>query len=55
MGFSPVIVDSMSLWEFTACLEGWAASRGAEEAAEPPSWEEHLDMVRQVKEMKSSI
>lgn len=51
MGFSPATIDAMSLWEFTACIEGWAASKGAEDEAEPPSWEEHLAMVAAVKEM----
>ncbi|MBB4103013.1 hypothetical protein [Allorhizobium borbori] len=49
MGFAPVIVDAMSLFEFSACQDGWRKANGAEEEAEPPSWEEHLAMVRKVK------
>lgn len=28
MGFSPQQVDGMSLWQFTACLEGFAIRNG---------------------------
>ncbi|GLR55131.1 hypothetical protein KYK30_31765 [Shinella yambaruensis] len=51
MGFQPSIVDQMSLWEFRACQAGWLKANGAEDEAEPPSWEEHLEMVRKVKAM----
>lgn len=30
MGFTPAQVDAMTLWEFTACVEGYAAAHGAE-------------------------
>lgn len=50
MGFAPAVIDAMSLWEFAACQDGWSKANGAEEEAEPPSWEEHLAMVRKVKD-----
>lgn len=28
MGFSPRVVDEMSLWEFNACYDGWKAVNG---------------------------
>ena len=28
MGFSPRVVDTMSLWEFAACYDGWKAVNG---------------------------
>lgn len=51
MGFAPAVVDLMTLWELSACQSGWLMANGAEEEAEPPSWEEHLEMVRKVREM----
>jgi hypothetical protein len=29
MGFAPVAVRAMSLWEFGACLDGWIAANSA--------------------------
>ena len=31
----------MSLWQFTACVDGWSKANGAETPAEPLSDEEH--------------
>lgn len=28
MGFTPQQVDEMTLWQFTACIEGYAAAHG---------------------------
>ena len=28
MGYSPRVVDTMTLWEFTACHDGWKAVNG---------------------------
>lgn len=28
MGFTPQQVDLMSIWQFTACLEGWQRAKG---------------------------
>jgi hypothetical protein len=28
MGFAPRVVDSMSLWEFNACYDGWKTVNG---------------------------
>lgn len=39
MGFPPAAVDGMSLWEFTACIDGWNKSQGAEEKPEAMSGE----------------
>ncbi len=33
MGFSPREVYAMSLWEFTACCDGYAAAHGGGESA----------------------
>lgn len=41
MHFSPAQVDDMSLWQFAACVNGWAKANGAETPAKPPSNEEH--------------
>ncbi|WP_300535993.1 hypothetical protein [uncultured Mameliella sp.] len=34
MGFTPEQVDRMSLWAFSACIEGYAAAHGSEKQAE---------------------
>lgn len=31
MGFSPVEVDRMSLWQFSAALHGWQIANGQKE------------------------
>lgn len=48
MGFTPSQVDDMSLWELSACGEGWQKANGAEAEAEAPSYEEHLEMVKRL-------
>lgn len=35
MGFAPGDVDRMSLWEFLACQDGYAAAHGKREAEAP--------------------
>lgn len=42
----------MSLWELAACVDGWAKANGAEEKAEAPSPEEHLELVQRVRERR---
>jgi hypothetical protein len=34
MGFTPAQVDDMTLWEFSACADGWALSKGAKKSAQ---------------------
>lgn len=48
MGFTPREVDAMSLWEFTAAMDGYARANGAGESAQAPSYEEHLEMVNRL-------
>lgn len=45
MGFDARQVDSMSLWEFTAAVDGYAKANGAEQQTAAPSYDEHLEMV----------
>lgn len=33
MGFAPEVVDRMTLWEFAACFDGWAISKGMKKSA----------------------
>lgn len=33
MGFTPREIDTMTMWEFSACCEGYALSRGAKPKA----------------------
>lgn len=35
----------MSLWEFSAAVDGYAKANGAEQQAEAPSYAEHIEMV----------
>jgi hypothetical protein len=48
MGFAPSEVDSMMLWAFAACADGYARANGAEEVPEAPSFEEHQEMLRRL-------
>jgi len=41
MGFSPDEIGDMSLWQFTATLEGWRVANGASPNIQPPSAEEY--------------
>lgn len=36
----------MTLWEYTACVDGLRRLNGGEDEAEPPSPEDHLKMVQ---------
>jgi len=38
----------MSLWGFTAAVDGYAKANGAEQQAEAPSYAEHLEMVERL-------
>jgi hypothetical protein len=46
MGFTPAQVGEMSLWQFTACWQGWRRANSAEdgEGSGPaaPSPEDHM-------------
>lgn len=33
MGFSPTEIGAMSLWQFTACMDGWNRHHGAKDNA----------------------
>ncbi|MCV9907049.1 hypothetical protein OIV19_05365 [Brucella sp. HL-2] len=46
MGFTPRDVDSLTLWELSVAAKGWSKANGAEEEVVPPSWDEHLAMVK---------
>lgn len=48
MGFTPRDVDAMSLWEFSAALDGYSKANGAEQEAEAPTYDEHLAMVERL-------
>ena len=39
----------MTLWELSACVDGWAKANGAEDKVPPPSAEEHLSMVERIR------
>jgi len=52
MGFSPDQVDSMSLWEYAACVDGHRHFHGAEDEAEPPSYDDHLKMLQRAQAMQ---
>lgn len=43
----------MSLWEINACIDGYAKSQGAEETPDAPTPEEHIDLVRRVRERRT--
>ena len=45
MGFTPAEVGDMSLWQFGAVSDGWRLANGAEEKIQPPTDEEHDEMV----------
>lgn len=45
MGFTPAQVDDMTLWEFSACADGWAISKGAKKAARPLTESEYDALV----------
>jgi hypothetical protein len=46
MGFTPAQVNDMSLWEFTACVDGWNRAHG-DNKPEPPSDEEYDALLAQ--------
>jgi hypothetical protein len=33
MGFAPEVVDRMTMWEFSACADGYAEAHGAKKSA----------------------
>lgn len=37
MGFSPAVIDAMSLWSFFCCVEGYRRAHSTEEPAPTPS------------------
>ena len=42
LGFTPCEVDQMSLWEFEACMAGYAKANGADEKPGAPSDDEFM-------------
>jgi hypothetical protein len=36
----------MTLWEFTACVEGFAKANGAEEKPDFPSIDDHIKLMQ---------
>lgn len=46
MGFTPRQVDEMSLWELTACADGYAKANGASTKAEALGEDEHEELMR---------
>lgn len=48
MGFTPRQVDEMSLWQFSACVDGFNTANGAEATVDAPSPEEFRDMVKRL-------
>jgi hypothetical protein len=42
MGFTPMQVDQMSLWEFTACADGVVQSKGGKRSGRSEMSEERL-------------
>lgn len=48
MGFTPQEVDQMSLWQFSACVDGFNKANGAEEMPEPPTADEYYDMIERL-------
>ena len=45
MGFAPQQVDSMSLYEFTACVSGYAKAHGAKPSAKDMSQSDYDALV----------
>lgn len=46
--YTPQDVDRMTLWELTAAVDGFVASKGGEQEPDAPSYDEHLEMVARV-------
>lgn len=49
MGYSPGQVDGMSLWQFTACSDGYAAVHGPAPVAEPPTDQEFFAWTNEIR------
>lgn len=45
IGFTPAQVDGMSLWEFSACVEGWRRANSTEEEKLPPPTAEEFQQM----------
>ena len=45
MGYTPRQIDEMTIWELSACIDGYKQSNGGEEKNEAPTAEEFYDMV----------
>jgi hypothetical protein len=48
MGFTPNEIDGMSIWEFTAAVDGYSKANGGGQDTDAPSYEEHLEMVKRL-------
>ena len=45
MGFTPQQVGAMTLWQMTACIDGYKRANGGEPEAKPPSADEFFEQV----------
>ncbi len=41
MGFLPKQIDELTLWEFSACVDGWSLSKGLKKPGKPISDKEY--------------
>lgn len=44
LGHGPRVVDTMSFWEFTACMDGWRMVNGVKEQSDPFTSDELRDL-----------
>lgn len=51
MHFTPQQVDAMSLWEFVACVDGYAKANGGAQEATAPTLEEHHAMLEKMNKL----
>lgn len=54
MGYTPAEVDDMTLWQFSACAEGYRAAHSPPVKLPPPSEEKFDEMVRRHKRMNGT-
>ena len=45
LGFTPRQIDDMTVWELSACIEGYRQANGGEEKQTAPTADEFYDMV----------
>lgn len=49
IGFTPEQVDRMSLWEFTACVEGYRAAHAPSDELPPPPTKEQFEAMKEAR------